>query len=360
MTTRTIYFDESGFTGYNLLDTDQPIFAIASADIAEERAEEVLRHSFPEYQGAEYKFSNVWNSRSRRGLLTFAGHLSDREELTYLYVIDKRFAVLTKIVDLLVEPYITDAGYNFYDDGFCWKYCNYIYYGFTQFALPELLEALLTTYQAFSRNPTLEGLATLRNHLSLMAKSSPQPVQIFLEQMELGAQLFPKYHDLEKFRSSNELQVSTMLAIVSRWRQKFPENFAIVHDTSSSFLRGKKFWERVTSDKVPPQQLPAGDGTFVEYPLRIVSTTAVDSKNSRSIQFCDILAGLAARHFNPRTEEEDRKFMDKAIDAGLSSITYNGIRPSRRFPDQIPPKRLQGPDAVDLFTKVMFGQHHNR
>ena len=44
-------------------------------------------------------------------------------------MVNKRFAVLTKIVDYLIEPYITDAGYDFYDDGFCWKYFNYIYFG---------------------------------------------------------------------------------------------------------------------------------------------------------------------------------------------------------------------------------------
>jgi len=48
--------------------------------------------------------------------------------------IDKRFAVLTKIVDFLIGPYITDTGYDFYDGGFCWKYCNYIYFGLTQSA----------------------------------------------------------------------------------------------------------------------------------------------------------------------------------------------------------------------------------
>ncbi len=63
------------------------------------------------------------------------------------------------------------------------------------------------------------------------------------------------------------------------------------------------------------------DGTFVEYPLRVVSTAAVNSKQSRPIQFCDVLAGLATRHFSPRTEGDDRKFMDEAIEASLKHAT---------------------------------------
>ena len=75
MPMRTIYCDESGFTGYNLLDPRQPIFAVASASIDEQRAEAILRESFPNYQGAEFKFSNVWGSKNRAGLLKFVGYL---------------------------------------------------------------------------------------------------------------------------------------------------------------------------------------------------------------------------------------------------------------------------------------------
>lgn len=167
MVDRTIYFDESSFTGYNLLDPAQPIFTIANADVAEERARDILRASFPRYRGAEFKFSNIWSSGSRADLLKFAAHLEEFGERSFVYVVDERFAVLTKAVDFLIEPYMTDAGYDFYDDGFCWKYSNFIHYGLTELASP----ALLTHYQAFSRNPTPDTLATLRSQLRLMATS---------------------------------------------------------------------------------------------------------------------------------------------------------------------------------------------
>ena len=69
MPTRNLYFDESGFTGYNLLDPQQPVFCIASTDIGPDEAQAILRESFPRYQGQEYKFQNIWGSnRHRRGL----------------------------------------------------------------------------------------------------------------------------------------------------------------------------------------------------------------------------------------------------------------------------------------------------
>lgn len=153
MTARTIYFDESGFTGYNLLDRQQPVFVVSSTDIAPDAAELILRESFPKYRGEEFKFSNIWGSSHRSGLIEFGRRLTPLENHAFSWMIDKRFCVLTKIVDFLIEPPLTNAGYDFYTDGFCWKYTNYIYYGFSEFAPPELLDTLVRTYQAFSRDP---------------------------------------------------------------------------------------------------------------------------------------------------------------------------------------------------------------
>ncbi|MGE3993159.1 DUF3800 domain-containing protein [Pseudorhodoplanes sp.] len=360
MTLRTIYFDESGYTGYNLLDPAQPVFAISSALISDGEAEAILRESFPTYQGAEFKFSNIWRTNARSGLLTFAGNLESFTDTAFTYMINKRFGVLTKIVDFLIEPIVTNAGYDFYADGFCWKYCNYIYYGLTEFAPPELLDRLLTIYQEFSRNPTPQSLAVLQGRLRLMAQSLEEPVQIFLEQMADGAEAFAHFTSIETFKSSNELHTTSMVAIISHWRQRFPDDFAVVHDASSTFLRQRRMWENITNPDVPEQIHRGGDGSETPFPLRVVSTEAVDSKDHFAIQFCDVLAGLCVKHFGSPADHPDRVFLDKVIQAGLGTLTYNGIRPSLIFPDHIPPKPLDGPDVVDQLAMLIRDSESRR
>lgn len=135
MPLRTIYFDKSGFTGYNLLDADQPVFAVASADIADLRAEAILRSSFPHNHADEFHFTRIWRSaRQREGLRAFCRNLHEVADTSFCYATNKRFAVLTKIMDFLVEPIVTSAGFDFYDEGFCWRYSNYVHFGLTQFA----------------------------------------------------------------------------------------------------------------------------------------------------------------------------------------------------------------------------------
>lgn len=59
MLPKTLYFDESGYAGSNLLDRDPSVFAIASSDIGDAVAEAILKDSFPRYRGREFKFSNI-------------------------------------------------------------------------------------------------------------------------------------------------------------------------------------------------------------------------------------------------------------------------------------------------------------
>ncbi|MFN0114713.1 MAG: DUF3800 domain-containing protein, partial [Paracoccaceae bacterium] len=357
MPLRTIFFDESGFTGYNLLDPDQPVFAVASADIADSRAEEILRSSFPHNRADEFHFTRIWGSRRQReGLKAFCGHLHEVADTSFCYATDKRFAVLTKIMDFLVEPVITNAGFDFYDEGFCWRYSNYVHFGLTQFAPPELLDCLLAYYQEFSRDPTRERLSTLKFRLRMMAASSEGRIQVSLDQMAMGAELFERYNSLDDFRSSNNIQTSTMIAIIGHWRQTYPEDFAVVHDASSSFLRDRPMWDIITAADNPEVVLKAGDGSLVPHPLRVVSTEARDSRQSYPIQFCDILAGLTAKHFNPNLDDEDRAYMNELIGEGLDNISSNRLIPSGEFPVRIPPKKLDGPDVVDQMAEMLRGR----
>lgn len=353
---KTIYCDESGFTGYNLLDPAQPVFAVASACLDEAKAEQILKQSFPAYQGAEFKFANLWRGGNRAGLTCFAAEIKKLEHCPFVYFIDKKFAVLTKAIDLLVEPTITEAGYDFCDAGFNWKYCNYIHYGLTEFAESALMETIVGSYLAFSRDPSKETLEKLQYHLTLMANSLEEPVQIFAEQMAAGADLFEKYHSFDEFKKTNDLQATCMLAVMGHWQQRFKDDLAMIHDASSNFLRSKDVWDVVTRKDAPEAKFEMGDGTVVELPMRLASTTATDSKDSYTVQVCDVLAGLVTNLFDPRLAGDDEIFMRRIVEAGLVSVDANGVRPTKVFPDQIPPKKLTGPDLVDRMRSAMFGQ----
>ena len=220
------------------------------------------------------------------------GAYSDR---VFIWRVDKRFAVLTKLIDYLIEPTVSEAGFDFYADGFSLNYTNYIHFGLMHFASDTLHSELLQAYQNFSRSPSHRNLYRLQLDLERLAAEAGEPMGQFIELMALGARHFTQYFSVESFGGSDELQLTSMVAIVGYWRSLYTEDFEIMHDTSSNFFHRMDYWRRITNSNVPKQLHPSASGTLYEFPLRVIHTESVDSKENVSIQLCDVLAGLAAR-----------------------------------------------------------------
>ena len=358
MPERTIYFDESGFTGWNLLDGQQPYFAVASTVITPEDAAEILSESFPKYQGQEFKFSNIWRSRrNRHRLPEFVRRIGSSTGQAFVWWVDKKFAVLCKIIDFLVEPIMTNAGYDFYGDGFSLKFSNYIHFGLTHVAKDDLYNDILHTYQRFSRDPHEESLGTLQNEIRDLLSKTGEPMRSLLEPVSTGADLFKLHSDLGTFGSTDDIQVTCIMRSVAHWRNIYSEDFRIVHDDSSNFFRRRYLWERLVSRDVPDQLLPTSDGTDIQFPLRVLSTISADSKKNDAVQLCDILAGLTVRCLEFR-DGEGCQLLEAVIDAGFGAVPCGAIRPGTDFPD-FPPKPLVGSDVIDGVTEIIFGRHHN-
>ncbi len=183
-------------------------------------------------------------------------------------------------------------------------------------------------------------------------EKQPLELKAHLGQMIDGAINFEKYSDLNTFKSTNDLQFTVMLSSVVDWRKSFKEDFCILHDATSNFMRQKETWDKITGTSIPKQDHPFGDGSEVEFPLRVIETRAIDSKLNYSIQLSDLLAGYASKHFDLSRPEEERYILDSMVDHGLINSSFNSIRPGVEFPT-FPPERLNGPDAVDRIIKMM-------
>lgn len=355
-TTTAIHFDESGFTGTHLLDPDQTFFTVASSIVPDAEAADLLRSSFPRYKAREFKFVNIWRrSANREGLLTFAGELKRIQDNLFIWVVDKRFCTLTKLVDFLIEPVISAAGYNFYSKGFPPRYCNWVHFGLTTFAPPGLYQATLEAYHEVARFPSDESLDVMTALYRQQARRGPKELREFFNLAYEGAARFKHFHDLGSFDDSNEIQLTSVLTSVSRWRQRRAENFEVLHDQSNNFFNQEWLWAAITRDDVPLQQHPMADGTFAEFPLRVTRTIACVSEDHPAIQLCDVIAGLFSKTMKLHRSNENSDFLTRLLSAGLGDVTYGGINPQPEFPNG-PPALATGPDVVDRMAAILF--HH--
>jgi hypothetical protein len=227
------------------------------------------------------------------------------------------------------------------------------YFGIELFGESELYTSTVNAYQRFARNPTESELAALQVTLRIMSNSVPERLRPFYQMASLGADTFRALHNLEDHRGSSELQFTTVLQCVAHWRNLLDDDFVVFHDESSNFFRASEVWERVTNAHVPEQIHAGTNAAPHKYPLRVLSTSAIDSKSSFSIQLCDLIAGLTTRQLRSDHSPEDRAFLDEVLKAGFEKLSVGGIKPEPILTEGGPSK-LTGPDAVDRLMSIMF------
>jgi len=111
--------------------------------------------------------------------------------------------------------------------------------------------------------------------------------------------------------------------------------------------------DRITSLTAKDAVVYADDVRKVVFPLRVAETIHLDSRGSPALQLSDIISGLAAKIKHPQLKDEDSILINQILEAGLKQMNSRGLHPGTMFIDG-PPKDLDGPDAIDQFTDIMY------
>ncbi|MEV6190312.1 DUF3800 domain-containing protein [Streptomyces albidoflavus] len=111
-----VYVDESANSGQNLLDPHQPVFTVAGVHLPDDLAASIVdevRGQLPRNLREPKYTSLAGSGRGRTALMNAFSRLPEGSVRTYL--VDKRFMVIAKMVDVLLEPMLHREGYNLYD-----------------------------------------------------------------------------------------------------------------------------------------------------------------------------------------------------------------------------------------------------
>ena len=115
---RTIYCDESGYTGNRLLDDQQPYFAFSAVRIAPEESSQYVNEVCSRFnvQSQELKFGRL--RRTNRGQEAIKKVITDLSSQTLVAVFDKKYALAGKMFEYLIEPAVSDISRFLYDINF--------------------------------------------------------------------------------------------------------------------------------------------------------------------------------------------------------------------------------------------------
>ena len=113
-----VYFDEAGFTGNNLLDSEQPLFVYAGVAMDASLASKTHATAMAEFaiESEELKGANL--VKYDRGRRAISWILTQAAEHTHFMVANKKYALAGKFFEHIFEPVLADHNALFYSVGF--------------------------------------------------------------------------------------------------------------------------------------------------------------------------------------------------------------------------------------------------
>ena len=165
---RTIYCDEAGYTGNNLMSEDQPYFVYSSTVIDHEEAKEVVARVFRDYriQGNEIKGSNL--VKSKNGQKAAIWILREYAENSCVVFFDKKYALAGKFFEYIFEPVLVRQSSLFYATHFHRFISTFLYLEFL--VREDYAEEILSEFEVAMRAKDFDQL----EHLFTSAGSDPQ------------------------------------------------------------------------------------------------------------------------------------------------------------------------------------------
>lgn len=280
--------DESGYTGFDLLNADQLFQGASAIAISDDDAESLIKQHFPNLQAPELKYRTLSRRQSNhpRLLGLIRDILSNFKCVTY--VCDKQYMLMLMFVDYAVEPYYHKRGLNFYADG-----QNFAMASMLHFAGPAVLgepqfNRLMASFQQAMKVKTDDAL----NGLVAAAKAT--------NWREIPEAIGPlaKYAARECLQAiatpgvSSDIAMIVLLSLISRMEVMADGPYRVEHDKSKNLEIYNRHLQRLIQHK-DTAQFRATEITTLSFPLKLTKVEQVDSTKSPAVQLADVMIGAA-------------------------------------------------------------------
>ena len=296
----TIYCDESGATGNNLLDSDAPFFAFASVAISETTATEIVREAFDRFgiQGRELKVTNLLGTpKGREAISYIIEQVKDKAHLSFY---NKPFVLACKFYEYVFEPLVSEENSFFYEIGFHTFLANLLH--------------IAAVAQTVSVNDLLSGFQHLmwkRDYTQLSSLLAPandssvqEPLRLIFEFAQIHQDIIKKEQDdlsetelLAKWIL--ELSTSALFTHLTHWGERYP--FLEVNcDKSNALKDGLDTFDAMV---ITPENQRGNVFNLVK-PIQLVV-----SRDHAGVQLADVLAGTLVWCLKNRQDQLSVKWL---------------------------------------------------
>ena len=324
----TIAFDESGNTGADLLSQKQPIFVLASVNYSEDEASMLIQKVLTR-QTKEAKFSRIKKSISGKNrLLAFLESSEFTHKRVKLSFFHKRYMVVSKIVDILIETLMHRDGIDLYKDGANIATANMHYYCMPAFCGKHCTQHFYEAFIDMVRNYNYQSMKRFFKYAWLLFENSKNKDYRYSLAPILACESIIDEILASEDSSSLDPAIPAFFEHCAKWGEQLGHDFDIIHDKSKPISKEKDILELYMSKNEPSVTIGYDRRKFL-FPLLANGIAFGDSFMDARLQIADLLASTAGYWASGLINKPIDKTFWKAIDKyDFKHITIGTLWPT--------------------------------
>jgi hypothetical protein len=278
--------DESGYTGFDLMNREQRFQGATAIDISDEAAVRLIKEHFPNLQAAELKYGALARRPSNRERLLNLQRDALANHKCVTYVCDKRYLLILMFLDYATEPWYFERGVDFYEDGQNYSMASLLFHIGPSKMGKEIFEGILVSFQKAVKEKTPETLSEL---VERVRRANWE--ETLAEGFGPIAQASPEC--LEAIATpgvSTDAAIVVLQSLISRMEVMAAGPYRVEHDRSKNLLQYNALLQGFIDhdEKVEFTQTQIAS---IRFPLKLSAVTQVDSKSSPAVQLADVMVG---------------------------------------------------------------------
>ncbi|MBV8273387.1 MAG: DUF3800 domain-containing protein [Cupriavidus sp.] len=351
-----VYCDESGNTGVDLLNKDQPVFALATTTISESDARRILAKLLVKGQ-PEAKYARLRSRpNGQQALLeVFSDPIFDRHNLK-VHVIDKRFYLISHLIDKVIETITYEAGGDLYAGNGHVSLANLWFYTGHHILPGGHWDRVLDAFLQAIRNRSEDAYENFDTVVAEAYEAAPPDERFFVSPLRMAEGRLPDFLGVYSNLAVFDPAVDAFTALIQAWMSQEDGRFDITHDRSKPMKRNEEFLRVLMNPEVDVRKIGYG-ARQAELPLRISNLTFGESHLIPQLQIADIFAGAAvdcmvAWSGRKTPEKPATAFHEKMRNTRLPEL-LEGMWPTPEFGrfDEPSLGQVSIPDGTSQFLK---------
>jgi hypothetical protein len=325
-----LYFDESGFTGENLLSKDQHTFAYGSVNIQPDKAQALVSRIIEKYkiQNGELKaLKLIRRDKGQKAILEILDEISNDIKIS---IDDKKFALSCYFFEYIFEPILASKSTIFYQLNFHKYISNVIYISFVN--NDRITNKILNIFEKLMRKKELNHLDEI---IAILHDEQDKSETLeFFEKILLFINIHKNtiYQEIESLPSwTIDLSMTSLHSLFCEWGATKQEIKAFC-DSSKPIDAQKSFFDNfIGREDIVYSPFIANEGNPVPLTYNLKEITMVDSKEHPGVQLADIVATATAYSF--QMYQEHSEFIEKLREVLKDKIVYASVFPDFSYID---------------------------